>query len=227
MSRRARALAFAALALACAGLAAAVASGYRGGIEAQLGPLRPVVISRGELGEGQALTVRDVGELLEVRRVPDRFGPPDGLTDPRQAIGREPLTSIPAGAYITATLLRTPSPGDRQRPTRPLTGGGEAVEVTVTGAAALAAGGSDPTGEAVDVVVTTEPGPGGGPGRTYVAAKSVRLLALHEGDANAGEIPSPGPGAWLATLAVSRAQALRLIHAQNFAREVRLIGTAR
>jgi hypothetical protein len=76
------------------------------------------------------------------------------------------------------------------------------------------------------VVVTTEPGPGGGPGRTYVAAKGVRLLALHEGDANAGDIPSAGPAAWLATLAVSRAQALRLIHAQNFAREVRLIGTA-
>ena len=29
---------------------------------------------------------------------------------------------------------------------------------------------------------------------------------------------------WVATLALTRAQALRLIHAQSFAREVRLIG---
>ena len=227
MSRRARAIAFAALALACAGLAAAVASGYRGGIESQLGPLRPVLIAQAELEERRALTPHDVAEELEVRRVPDRFAPPDGLTDPRQAIGREPLASIPAGAYITATLLRIPSPGRRQQPTRALANGGQAVEVTVTGAAALAAGGSDPTGDAVDVVVTTEPGPGGGPGRTYVAAKHVRLLALRESDGNTADIPSAGPAAWTATLAVSRAQALRLIHAQNFAREVRLIGSGR
>jgi Flp pilus assembly protein CpaB len=226
VSRRARAIAFAALALACAGLAAAVASGYRGGIEAQLGPLRPVVMAAGELEERRPVTAQDAADLLEVRRVPERFAPPDGLTDPRQAIGREPLTSIPAGAYVTAGLLRAPSPGNRQRPIRALKAGGEAVEVTVTGAAALAAGGSDPTGEAVDVVVTTEPGPGGGAGRTYVAAEGVHLLALSEGDASGGDIAGAGPAAWVATLAVSRAQALRLIHAQNFAREVRLIGSA-
>ena len=32
------------------------------------------------------------------------------------------------------------------------------------------------------------------------------------------------PSAWVATLALTRDQALRLIHAQSFAREVRLIG---
>jgi Flp pilus assembly protein CpaB len=226
VSRRARAIAFAALALACAGLAAAVASGYRGGIEAQLGPLRPVVMAAGELEERQALTAQEVADLLEVRRVPERFAPPDGLTDPRQAIGREPLTSIPAGAYVTAGLLRVPSPGSGPGPVSAPARSGEAVEVTVTGAAALAAGGSDPTGEAVDVVVTTEPGPGGGAGRTYVAAKGVRLLALSEGGTNGGDIAPAGPAAWVATLEVSRGQALRLIHAQNFAREVRLIGSS-
>ena len=38
-------------------------------------------------------------------------------------------------------------------------------------------------------------------------------------------MPSPGPGSatWTATLALRRPQALRLIQAENFARQVRLI----
>ena len=54
----------------------------------------------------------------------------------------------------------------------------------------------------------------------------MRLLDLRsvaegaEADATRGA----GAGAWVATLALTRDQALRLIHAQSFAREVRLIG---
>jgi Flp pilus assembly protein CpaB len=225
VSRRARAIAFAALALACAGLAAAAASGYRGGIEAQLGVLRPVVIARSELTQREALTAHDAAELLEVRRVPARFAPPDGLTDPRQAVGREPLAPIPAGGYLTATALRVPAAPTRSSAGRPLAADREAVEIRVTGAEALTAGDADPIGEPVDVVVTSEPGPGGGPGRTYVAAEGIRLLALGGADPQAGDVA--GPAAWVATLAVSRAEALRLIHAQNFAREVRLIRASR
>ena len=40
------------------------------------------------------------------------------------------------------------------------------------------------------------------------------------GDVLAG----PESEAWIATLALTRSQALRLIHAQSFARDVRLIG---
>ena len=35
--------------------------------------------------------------------------------------------------------------------------------------------------------------------------------------------PGSAPGAWTATLALTRPQALRLIQAENFARQVRLI----
>jgi hypothetical protein len=96
----------------------------------------------------------------------------------------------------------------------------------VTGAEALAATGGDPVGSRVDVVVTTEPGPGGGPGRTRVATKRVRLLDLSESGGASGsldDVPGPGAAGWTATLALNRRQALRLIQAQNFAREVRLI----
>jgi Flp pilus assembly protein CpaB len=75
----------------------------------------------------------------------------------------------------------------------------------------------------VDVVVTTEPGPGGGRGRTYVAAREVRLLALSQvGDSSVNDYSS-SDDQWTATLALTKPQALRLIQAESFARGVRLI----
>jgi Flp pilus assembly protein CpaB len=76
----------------------------------------------------------------------------------------------------------------------------------------------------VDVIVTTEPGPGRGSGRTYVAAERVELLALAQSGGGPDDaLPGPGTATWTATLALRRPQALRLIQAENFARQVRLI----
>jgi Flp pilus assembly protein CpaB len=221
MSRRARAIAFGAAALACAGLAAAVAGGYRTDLESQLGPLRPVVVATAPIPSRRPLRASQVRQLLEVRRVPERFAPAGALTVPQQAIGRAAAARIPAGAYVLATLLEDQGPrrpGDRPR----LGEAREPVEISVTGAQALAAAGAPRAGR-VDVIVTTEPGPGGGSGRTYVAAEGVRLLALgRSGDSTAG-LSGAGSGAWTATLALTRPQALRLIQAENFARQLRLI----
>lgn len=224
MSRRFRAAAFATLALLCAGLAAAVAGGYRGGVEAQLGPLRDVLVARAEIPPRRVVRPGEVRELLEARRVPARFVPADALGDPNEVVGRTPVTAIPAGAYVTAGILKLPRAGDD--PSQGHLGAGrEAVEITVTGAEALAAGGANPEGASVDVVVTTEPNAGGGGGRTYVAARGVRLLGLTEAGTtdDAGGLGPTGPASWIATLAATRAEALRLIQAHNYAREVRLI----
>jgi Flp pilus assembly protein CpaB len=224
VSRRARAIAFGSAALACAGLAASLAGGYRADLEGQLGPLRPVVVARAEIPPRRALRPRDVERLLEVRRIPQRFVPGGALAAPEQAIGRAVAAAVPAGAYLLAAQLR--APGGRPRRTAPRPGRGRSpVEISVTGAAALALGDRDPAGTPVDVVVTTEPGPGGGRGRTYVAAEAVELLALTEprGAGGAG-LPGTGSGAATATLALTRPQALRLIEAESFARQVRLIG---
>jgi hypothetical protein len=100
----------------------------------------------------------------------------------------------------------------------PVPDGRQPVEIAVTGAEPLLTAGSARR-RAVDVVVTTDDAAGGG--RTYVAAEGVRLLGLR-----ASEDESLGGGVaglTLATLALRRAQALRLIRAQSFAREVRLI----
>ena len=225
MSRRARAIAFACAALACAGLAAALAGGYRTDLESQLGPLRPVVVARARLPAHRALRPAEASRLLEVRRIPERFAPPGAVTSAEQAVGRAPAAAIPAGAYVLASQLRTSGARHRRSDPPRLGSGRQPVEIAVSGAEALAAVGGDPRGSRVDVIVTTEPGPGGGSGRTYVAAEGVELLALGQsGDPGAGAgLPGQGSAAWTATLALRRPQALRLIQAENFARQVRLI----
>ena len=71
------------------------------------------------------------------------------------------------------------------------------------------------------MVITTEPGPGAS-GRTYVAAEDVPLLDLVS--AQGSDVPSTTAlSASIATLALTRAQALRLIEAEAFARTIRLI----
>jgi Flp pilus assembly protein CpaB len=221
MSRRARAIAFAFAALVCAALAAAVAGGYRADLESQLGPLRPVVVARATLPARQALRPAQVTRALEVRRVPERFVPPGAVASPAQAVGRAPAARIPAGAYVLTGQLRVPGSRERHDP-RHLGSGRQPVEIAVSGAQALAAAGGEESAGRFDVVVTTEPGPGGGNGRTYVAAERVELLALAQADPGAG-LPGADSETWTATLALTRSQALRLIQAENFARQVRLI----
>ena len=108
--------------------------------------------------------------------------------------------------------------------------GREPVDIAVSAAGALAAAGADPVGRRVDVIVTTEPGGAAAVGRTYVAAAGVHLLDLRQGgDAGSAAAVSAASGGagWTATLALTRPQALKLIEAESFAREIRLIGSGR
>jgi Flp pilus assembly protein CpaB len=217
MSRRARAALFLMLALGCAGLAAALANGYGSSVARAFGPLRPVVVTTRALPAGEQIGSRQLSDSLRVRRIPARFVPEGAIADPGQALGRVPAAVLPLGSYLLAAQLRAPRA--RQRNSAPsLSGGRRAVEITVSGAEALLAGGASPRGTRVDVVVTSEPR-GPGPGRTYVAAAGVRLLALSR-----QSLDGPGPGGgWSATLALTRPQALTLIEAESFARAVRLL----
>lgn len=220
MSRRARAIAFGVVAAACAAVAASIADGYGTSVAGQFGDLRPVVVTGAELAAGETIGPRDIGRL-EVRRVPVRFLPPDALGSPEEAAGRAPATPVPAGSYLVASQLREPrAEKRRRRPT--LAGDRSPVEIAVTGAEALAATGDSPEGTRVDVVVTTEPGPGA-KGRTRIAAEGVELLSLREGVSGGSEPGLAPAGDWRATLALTRPEALRLIQAENFARQVRLM----
>ena len=220
MSRRARAVGFACAAALCAGLAAAATGGTPSG--AELGELRPVVVATRTLPAHRRLSERVVDRALEVRRVPDRFLAPDALDDPSQALGRRPAVAIPAGGYLVASQLAHVAAGGEPEP--PLARGRRPVEITVQGAGALASAPGGPT-RRVDVIVTSEPTTGAGGGRTFVAARAVGLLDLRPGGGGTDPVETAAGESWVATLALTRDQALRLIHAQSFAREVRLIGS--
>ncbi|HEU5141663.1 MAG TPA: SAF domain-containing protein [Solirubrobacterales bacterium] len=213
MSRRRRSLLFACLALLAAAAAAAIADGYGSRLARGYGPLRPVVVIDEPLEAGVQIGVREVERALSLRRIPARFVPAGALSSAAQALGLAPRTALPAGGYLLATQLASGRRRDAATPS--LTGGRRPVEVSVSGAGALLAVGVDQGVGKVDVVVTAEPD-GPGPGKTYVAAAAVPLLALRPGP--------EGPGGMAAaTIAVSRRQALRLIAAESFARRVTVL----
>jgi Flp pilus assembly protein CpaB len=212
MSRRGRAVAFLAAAGLAAIAAAAIADGYGESVARGYGELRPVVVAREDLHEGETMDAGVAAEGLEVRKVPVRFVPPAALADPGEAVGLVVAASVPAGSYLLAAQLRPP----HGRPMASgLRRGRRAVEITVGGAGALSTFGVQPVGSKVDVVVTSEPD-GSGNGRTYVAAAAVPLLALGAG----GE---GDPGEANVTLGLSREQALRLLAAESFARRITVI----
>jgi Flp pilus assembly protein CpaB len=210
VSRRARAIAFGAAALVAAAIAGTIADGYGDRVARGYGALRPVVVASAQLPAGKALDPTAAETGLEVRQVPTRFVPIGALRDRAEALGLVPAAAIPSGAYLLAAQLRPPHP-DSSGPR--LAGGRRPVQIAVSGAEALAIGGADPIGSRVDVVVTTEPTEGGA-GHTYVAAAAVPLLGLGTGpEGEAG-------GTAAATLGLTRPQALRLIAAESFARQV-------
>jgi Flp pilus assembly protein CpaB len=215
MSRRRRALGFLALALLAAAGAAAIADGYGASAIRGYGPLRPVVVLEATIAAGRRIGPRELGSDLAVRRVPERFAPPGALATPEEALGLVAHAALPAGSYLLGAQLGVGRKG--RTGARRLGGGRRPVEIAVSGAAALLSTTPAPSGSRVDVVVTDEP-TGPGPGRTYVAAAAVPLLALTPG------LEGPGPGATAAaTLGLTKRQALRLIAAESFARKVTLL----
>jgi pilus assembly protein CpaB len=210
VSRRARAIAFGVAALLAAIAAGTIADGYGDSVARGYGALRPVVVAAAQLPAGKPLDPTRAEAELEVRQVPARFVPSGALRDPAEALGLVPAAAVPSGDYLLAAQLRPPR-SDTPRPA--LAGGRRPVQIAVSGVAALAVGGGDPIGSRVDVVVTTEPDDSGA-GRTYVAAADVPLLGLGAGPE--GDVA----GTAEATLGLTRRQALRLIAAESFARQV-------
>jgi len=214
MSRRRRALAFLVAAGLAAATAAAVADGYGARVSRGYGELRAVVVVATTLPRGRAIAPGVAAAELELRRVPARFVPPGALSSPAAAIGLAPVAAVPAGSYLLASQLRPP----RSAAAAPGLGRGrQPVEITVSGAGALLVGDAGPAGARVDVVVTAEPS-GAGNGRTYVAATAVPLLGLAPVAEGAG-----AEGTAVATLGLTRSQALRLIAAESFARKLTLL----
>jgi pilus assembly protein CpaB len=219
-ARRRRGLLLLSVALASGGLAASQVAERERQVEERVGPLVPVLVAARDLASGARVTAR----ALAVRRVPARFVPPDAIGSGAEVTGARTAVPLGAGSYLTAGQLE-PGAGSAPGAAGSQLGPGErAVEVGVSGGGMLEA---LVPGTRVDVVVSTEPGAGGGVGRTLVALADVQLLALR-GDpaagayAAAGDEPSPAPAA-LATMRVTLRQAVYLTAADNFGREIRLL----
>jgi Flp pilus assembly protein CpaB len=217
MSRRARALVFVFAAVCAAAAAAAIADGYGASVARGYGELQTVVVATDDLEPGQEIDPRRAAAGLELRRVPARFVPPGALAAPTEAVGLVPEAAVPAGSYLLSSQLRLPHADGG--PAVGLGHGRRPVVISVSGAEALLVSGVQPAGARVDVVVTTEPA-GAGPGRTYVAAAAVPLLGLAP---DAAGTPSETGGTVPATLGLTRSQALRLIAAESFARQVTIL----
>jgi pilus assembly protein CpaB len=227
--RKRRAVILLALALACGGLAASRVQTREHEVEAAVGPLVPVVVTRADVAPGDRLKPQQ----LAVRQVPERFAPRDALAVPDDVAGQRAAGAIAAGGYVTAGSLQSAAtqPDGQPAPGTPVRRGERSVDLAVAGGAALA---DAPPGTRVDVIVTSEPRGGSGGGRTYLALQDVELLAARaadDGGAGPAAAGSASDGAaahatTVATLRVTLKQAVFLTAAQSFAREIRLLERA-
>jgi pilus assembly protein CpaB len=208
VTRRARGLALLGAAAACAGLAASSVGRYTNEVGARVGPLVSVVVARGELARGTAITSDVARRSFEQRRVPARFVPPQALGTASEAIGLRLAVTLQRGDYVSRSSFGA------ARGSRPGNGeGGRLVEVSVAGAGSLADA-LEP-GTRVDVLITTDSG--ARPGRTYLALQDVELVSFSGSGASSEAAKAS------ATLRVSLRQAVLLTAAQSFARELRLV----
>jgi pilus assembly protein CpaB len=211
MTRRRRALLLLALAALLGGLAASSVRRREAALRRALGPLTPVLVTRAPIEAGAPL-----GAAHPVLRLmPRRYAPLDALADADALDGARAAVALPAGAYVTATILRS-----ADALAVPRLGPGERV-------ADLVAHGDPATivpGAHVDVLVTRE-GEDGRPGATVLAIEDVEVLAARRAPAGGGEGDDDGARV-AASLRVSVRQAVYLAAAQSFARDIRLLARA-
>lgn len=221
-SGRLRALMFAALAAICAIASASLASGYRDGVDQQLGELTTVVVTTRDLDPDKELRPKVLERATELRQVPERFVPTDAFAGLEEIVAREPAAPIPVGSFLVASQFpldasgsnRGPAVPPRLRPVDLTASGGTALEGLVGGGASVR----------VDLLVAGEPNSGGN-ARVEVLARGVPLIALRpRGEAlESTEAPSASSADWIATVAVPPRRVVDLVEAENYAREVRVI----
>ena len=216
-SRR-RALVLLSLALASGGLAASQVHRKSREVEARVGPLVPVLVTREDVAAGTELSPRNAARMLGLREVPERFAPRDSLSSPEDVLGLRTAVPLIAGAYLTTGQLEPE--GEAEAGEAALGRGERVVEVAVAGGEGLGSAAGSPNAR-VDVLVTTEPRAASG--RTYLALEAVELLGIRPAGAEPQGEGASAAGGTLATLRVTLRQAVYLTAAQNFARELRLL----
>jgi pilus assembly protein CpaB len=198
MTRRRRAAVLLGLAVLLGTLSATHMARREGALRAQLGPVTEVVVARRDLPARRVLALADLG----VRAIPARYAPTSDPVFAAALAGHRLAVPVAAGAPVSEDLLehkpRTPEAAVRR--------GERAVDVVAAGSPQAIV-----EGARVDVVVTTEH-------RTRLALTDVEVLAAHAGPAKEGQGPQV-----VATLRAGTEQAVYLVAAQSFARNIRLL----
>lgn len=203
-----------ALAIAFGLMAASLVARHTEEVDAQIGPLRIVLVARQDIAKGTTITAANSAKLLQSRLVPERFMPKRYFGDENELAGLRAEVPVAAGTYL--------SPGqfglEKSEDSTKRRSGTRAVELSVSGAGSFAA--MLGPGARVDVVVTVDRE--GSPARSYIAYEDLPVLAVQStGDEAAGA------GASEATLSVTLRttvrQAIYLIAAQSFASKITLL----
>lgn len=198
MSRAAR---FAVAAAACALLAAWLTFDYTGRAKQQAGPMRSVLIAAAPFERGTEL---GADAQLALRAVPDRFTPPDALSDPADVIGERLQTAIPAGAFVTRSILGGADESAGRFKLR-------ASERAITVEAVVSPGGETlQAGDRVDLLASGF----GGDQSTVSLISGAEVLDVVEGS---------GAGRARPTLRLSSNQVAAVVRADVFAHELRAV----
>ena len=198
MTRRRRAAVLLSLAGVLGTLSATHMSRREAALRAQVGPSVEVVVARKDLKAGQVIELSDLG----LRSLPARYAPAGEPVFAEGLAGHKLAVPVVAGGAVTPQLLAR----ERRTPASLVERGERAVDVVASG--------SVEPGARVDVVATTEK-------RTRVLMQNVEVLAAKP----AAEKEDAGPRV-SATLRVSARDAVVLVAAQSFARDVRLLARA-
>ena len=202
----------------CAGLAVSAVDRYAGEIEAQVGPLVPVVVASRDIGRGRMVTPAVASTSLAERRVPERFAPPGVLRARADAVGLETASGLAAGDYVGEFQLRPA--GDKTSAAARWSSDARLVEVAVAGARTMTQ--VLRPGSTVDVLITTDRD---GAPRTFLALQRVPVVGFDPG-ATASLGDQGGSRDGRVTLRATLRQATLLTAADNFAREVRVVPRA-
>lgn len=198
MTRAAR---FAIAALACALLAGWLTFDYTSRAEQKSGPLQAVLTTQTALERGSELSAQS---QLAIREVPARFAPPDALSDPSDALGERLQAAIPAGAFITRSIL---SGGESAAGRYKLRGSERAltIDVVVSPAGELLS-----AGNRIDLFASGF----GGDQRTEAVLSGAEVLDVSEG---------PAAGRARPTIRLASAQVPAVVRADVFAHEFRAV----
>lgn len=200
-------------------MSVSLVSRHTNAVNAQLGPLEEVLMSKHELSEGTVIKPENADRYLETRLVAKRFLPREHFGTAEQLFGLKALVDIPAGTYISPGQLS--DGGESKEPE--IRTGLRAVEVPVVASPSLA--GLIVPGSQVDFLVTVEAE--GGAGMTYLAYENLPVIAVsRSADSGAdteGMKAEEGLGKMLVTVRVSAGVAVYLVAAENFAKQIRVL----